>query len=107
MGYNGVDPRSAKQVSVGGADWSAWSRDGRQLFFVKDDTMMVADINAGPPLTVGRVQRSFTATNFYPAFNVAPDGRFLRILSTVRPDAGTRIEVVLNFQDVLRRAGAN
>lgn len=32
------------QVSVGGGTWPAWSRDGRQLFFLRDSQIMRADL---------------------------------------------------------------
>ncbi len=32
------------QVSVGGGTWPAWSRDGRQLFFLRDSQIMRAGL---------------------------------------------------------------
>jgi len=89
-------------VSAGGGSAVSWSPNGRELFFRSGDRMMVADVESGSTLRVGKPRQLF-AGNFAPAGNhlnyaVSPDGqRFVMIRTrdkTVRRD---QIQIVLNW----------
>jgi serine/threonine-protein kinase len=100
-------------ISTGGGDRAAWSRDGRELFFVTPDgrQMFVVPVQSGTTLVAGRPQVLFDfampppGTGFRP-YDIAPDGRFL-IIRSGQAEAGVvaepQIVVVQNWSEELKR----
>jgi serine/threonine-protein kinase len=85
------------QVSTNGGRSAKWSRDGRELYFLEGDKMMVASVRDG---TVGRPSVLFEKR--LEGYDVAADGRFLAVL----PDEQTPpapVNVVLNWLEELKR----
>jgi Tol biopolymer transport system component len=80
---------AAIRVSPDGGFEPIWSRDGRELFYVNERSMMAVPVETGstfnfkPPVTL------FTATidrrNQPPAYDVTPDGRFVAFASAAAP----------------------
>jgi eukaryotic-like serine/threonine-protein kinase len=76
-------------VSIGGGAVPLWSRSGRELFFVRDGTMMAAAVTPGPPIRFGEPHPLFEirgalaerGTAWYTPWDVAPDGRFIMVRS--------------------------
>jgi serine/threonine-protein kinase len=107
--FPGPGPRIP--VSANGGDNPRWSRDGRELFYTRGDRMMAVTLIPGPTLSVGAPRALFegryrAASNFVTPFDVASDGRFLRI-EQVQPDRPvTRIEVVLNWFSAVKAPSA-
>jgi len=69
-------------ISTGGARDPVWSKDGRELFFHWNDTMVAAEIASSEPFTVGRVEPLFEYTlTLLPhgraSYDVTRDGRFI------------------------------
>ncbi len=94
--------RGQWQISTGGGTEPAWSRDGRDLFYIANDGwLMAAEIAAGPEFRVLSQRRLFDTTPFvmYGIWNrnydVTRDGRFLMIRRSA--DATARIVVVFNW----------
>jgi serine/threonine protein kinase len=59
-----------------------WSHDGRKLFYLTADSMMVAEIAPGDEFTLGKQHGLFAASGFSSApepFDVLPGGAFLMI----------------------------
>lgn len=48
------------QVSVDGGAAPVWSRDGRELYFAKGDTLFAAPVTLGETFSSGAVQRLFS-----------------------------------------------
>ncbi|MDQ3417834.1 MAG: hypothetical protein M3541_03485 [Acidobacteriota bacterium] len=103
--FPGPGPRIP--VSAGGGDSPLWSRDGRELFYTKGDSMMAVNVAAGSTLSVSPPRALFAGRyrpnlNTITAFDVSSDGRrFIRV-QQVQPDRPvTRIEVVLNWAQQL------
>ena len=96
-----------RQVSRNGGDGPLWSRDGGELFFTAPDGIMAVPVSGE---TVGTPRELF-AGRFVPSengntnYDVARDGRFLLIVPTHPPTPITRIEVILNGLELLRRPG--
>jgi len=70
------------QVSSGGSEGAVWSRDGRELYYVKPGgSLMAVPIRTSPTLEAGRPYVVFECPPFRAAsgFDVAPDGRFLGV----------------------------
>jgi serine/threonine-protein kinase len=108
------------RVSVNRGSSSAWSRDGRELFYRqgtgKNTHMMVVPISIktefqqlGPPREL--FAGDYSASTPIDSWDLSPDGRrFIMAKSVSRPDAQpvTRINVVLNwFAELNRLAPVN
>jgi serine/threonine-protein kinase len=91
-------------ISTDGGVEPRWSRDGRELFYRRNDRMMAVTITPGSSLTVssprvlfeGRYQPSDTNSG---GFDVASDGRFLMIQPTVAEQPATEFNIVLGWLD--------
>jgi serine/threonine-protein kinase len=101
---------SRTQVSTDGGTRAAWSRDGRELFYIWQDAMMVVPVQTTPGFKAGTPQALFKGDYLAPqtgrTFDVSPDGkRFLMIKAA--PEAGapaqTSIVVVQNWLEELKR----
>jgi Tol biopolymer transport system component len=116
--YPGGAPRH--QISPDGGTSPVWRRDGRELFYIREDpaaprgqstevTMMVVQTSTKPAFTFGAPRELFTgryAVNRPArAYDVTADGRhFLLLESRERPsDRITHINVVQNWFEELRR----
>ena len=94
---------AAVRVSPEGGFEPIWSRDGRELFYVNERSMMAVPVETGrafnfkPPVTL------FTATidrrTQPPAYDVMPDGRFVAFASAAAPDQP--ISVIVNWTELL------
>jgi dipeptidyl aminopeptidase/acylaminoacyl peptidase len=97
------------QISTAGGDEPMWSRDGRELFYVNGDKMMAVEIHTQPTFTAGTPQLLFTgryqsSPNGVAAYDVSPDGkRFLKIQPTSSEQATSQINVVINWQEELKK----
>jgi hypothetical protein len=76
-----------------------WSRDGRELFYLKGNQMMVVPITPGVQFDFKPAQQLFEYTyprsSQAPSFDIAADGRFLVIKPSTR--ATPAITVVSNW----------
>ncbi|HET7468032.1 MAG TPA: hypothetical protein VFJ81_00090, partial [Gemmatimonadales bacterium] len=90
----------------------AWSRNGRELFYISGKGEMVsADITPGAAFGVGRQRTLFSVNQLYrpaaiPMFSVAPDGqRFLMVRETA---SSQQSEIVLaeNWLQTIERQAA-
>jgi Tol biopolymer transport system component len=97
-------------ISTGGGAEPRWSKDGRELFYRAGDRMMAVTVAPGSSLTAssprmlfeGRYKVSDASSG---GFDVAADGRFLMIQSTVPEQPATEFNIVLGwFNDVKARA---
>ena len=96
------------QVSTQGGERPAWSRDGKQLYFIAlDGTLMAAPVLTGTKLEIGEPKELFSTGppgpfSFNNGFDVTKDGRFL---IPVRPEQGgnTAMNVVLNWTRALKK----
>jgi Tol biopolymer transport system component len=88
------------QVSIDGGDWPAWSRDGKELFFLEGNTkLMGVPITGGQDAKPGAPHLLFE-NRFQFGYDVAPDGRFL--VAQRDPQAPpVPVHVVLNWFDEL------
>jgi len=103
------EPGSRTQVSTSGGIDPVWSRDGRELFYLNGDAMMIVEVRTSPAFTVGAPRKLFEgryvpAPNGVASYDVSADGqRFLRV-QPMHPDPPTdRIQVTLNWFETLRR----
>jgi serine/threonine-protein kinase len=116
--WPGPGPRI--QVSSKGGSDPIWSRDGRELFYRHGDQMMVVAVTTQPALQVSKPQSLWEghyshgmSSSCGPAgtteanYDITSDGqRFLMVKDVAQDSASTRIVVVLNFAEELKRLGA-
>jgi len=101
------------QISSNGGTSPVWSPDGRELYYVTGDTVMVVGIGGGPTLQAGKAGPLFripsrTATPMSSGSasrriisGVSPDGK--RFLILIAADQNVpQINVVLNWQSTLK-----
>jgi len=109
-------PGTREQISSGGGDSPLWNRNGRELFYLSrgeaPGTIRVntVDVTLGSTVTAGTPRQLFEGrfgrTGGPTAYDVSLDGsRLLMSESLVPPiQPVTRIRVVLNWFEELRRA---
>jgi Tol biopolymer transport system component len=96
------------QASADGGNAPRWSRDGKQLFYAKDDRLTAVEFREGAVPQLGSAQalpvniasdRIFV--NSYSAYAVTSDGGFI----TTQPVGDTRptIHLVTNWNDIVGR----
>jgi serine/threonine-protein kinase len=101
-------PGGKIQVSTKGGTEPVWSKNGRELFYRQGEAMMSVVMTtqpvlaAGPPRTlfVGHYLRTDTGGAGY---DVAADGRFLMVQPLEDEQPATRINLVINWFDELKR----
>jgi dipeptidyl aminopeptidase/acylaminoacyl peptidase len=115
--YPGPGPRL--QVSLEGGMNAAWSRAGRELFFVQgpgpdgQSHMMSVEVRPGPTLSFGKPRRLFAFPEASVAFacdptrcyGVSPDGRFfytVQALTAPPPDPVTQINLATNWVEEMK-----
>ncbi len=97
------------QISADGGREPVWAHNGRELFYVSGDKMMVADVTTQPTfqaatsrlLFQGPYERSNTIS---PDYDVTPDDqRFLMVQPLEQRSPTTDFNVVLNWFEELKR----
>ena len=98
-------PGNQWQISTGGGEEPAWSRDGKEIFYRNSTKWMTVGVktttefSASPPTLL--FQGPFVNVPG-PSYDVGPDGRFL-LLEGPPETPVRRLNVVLNWFDELRR----
>jgi hypothetical protein len=86
-----------------------FARGTPTLFYRHGDEMLAVDISAGPPIVVGTPRVVFKrpylrSDGVWPNYDVTPDGKRLLMVRSSAQDPPSRINVVLNWLDDLKRA---
>ena len=97
------------QISIDGGRMPLWSRDGRELFFIRENTLMAVPIETRPAFAAGRPVRLFEGSYHFPldrilGFDVAPDGRSFAMVAMSDSDQRPVVNVVLNWFEEVRGA---
>jgi hypothetical protein len=107
--------RERRIVSKDGGTQPRWSPDGREIFFIGvDGILMGAPVHGGGTLTIGMPKRvlhrpyysGFGLIERPDTYDVAPDGRFLMLKQQSRPEDGPQaatVVIVKNWLDELQR----
>lgn len=83
------------QVTHGGGSYPRWSGDGRELFFIAGDRLMVVPVSTGSPVSVGNASALFTLPSA--SYAVHPDGQRFLVLVPTAPASST-VRITLNLQ---------
>ena len=95
-------------VSIQGGREPVWSRDGRELFYRNGDQLIAVPVMLRPTFRASKPQvlfeRPYWRFGFLRNYDVTADGgRFLFLKESEQAATATRIEVVLNWQEELKR----
>jgi serine/threonine-protein kinase len=95
-------------ISTDGGSEPVWARKAGRLFYRQGDAMMAVDITTSPTVVVGKPRRLFErpykrSSAFWPNYDVAPDGQRLLMVKGGAQEDSSRINVVLNWQEELKR----
>jgi serine/threonine-protein kinase len=100
------------QVSTSGGSWPLWSPNGRELFYLSNDSAMAITVETGPTLSFGTPKTLFQSTHASSgrtggsAWDISPDGkRFLMIkeAASTSKEAPRKINIVLNWFEELKQ----
>ena len=97
-------PGGKWQVSVRGGGDPRWNLNGRELFYVNDDKMMVVDVVTSSSFSAGTPKMLLEDQDFInAAWDVSPNGQRFLIVKPMEQQAATQIDVVLNWFEELKR----
>ena len=90
------------QVSAQGGGQPRWSRDGKELFYVEEDTLMAVEVSTNPGFTTGATTRLFQDSNLRAAehrYDVSRDGQRFVLVETIESEEAKApsIHVVQNW----------
>ena len=107
--YVGPFPKGPgkRQVSLDGGTQPRWSRDGKELFYVKKDTLYTVAISTRPTFTMGETTELFTSRDLdwvwqHPIYDVSLDGRRFVTVETIGQAPPDRIRIVQNWYEEFR-----
>ena len=95
--------RGKWQVSLGGGRFPVWSRDGRQLAYVKDEEIMAVDVDdrgafhASEPRTLFRGPYELRTAPIR-NFDLGPDGRFVFVRRRTDVAPLRQLEVIVGWE---------
>ena len=97
-------PGAPIRVSPAGGKEPLWSRNGRELYYLQDDTMMAVAVDTANGFNFKPAVKLFETSHHQspqpPSYDVTPDGRFVMI----KPDESRNepITVIFNWTEMLR-----
>jgi Tol biopolymer transport system component len=98
-------PGNRVRISTAGGRLARWRRDGKEIFYLADNTLVAAGVTAnGSRFDVGAVQRLFAVPmvdGFWP-YDVSPDGQ--RFLVNTLSEAVAPLTVVVNWPAGLKES---
>lgn len=94
-------PGPRVQVSVGGGEMPAWSRDGRSLYYATEHTLFEAAVRAGATFACDPPVPVFTANAEIDSYDVTPDGQKFLVLRSPPPDF-LPFNVIVNWAAKIR-----
>jgi serine/threonine-protein kinase len=99
-----------KRVSTEGGNWPAWARNGKELFFLRDDKLASVTLDAQAN-AIGRDRILLDApalddlifTGNGPMYDVMPDGEHFVMVLRPRNAAASHYNLIVNWFEELRR----
>ena len=96
-------PREAVRLTTGGANRVRWSRDNREIYFLRGRDVFALPMNVeGDSIAAAEPQHLFTATSDIQDYDVDASGRFL-VAQHERSASGVPLTVVVNWQTTLAK----
>ncbi len=103
---------SKTQVTSSGGTQPRWSRDGKELFYVENDTLIAVAATTQPEFSMGSETRLFSSPNLAwqytpPTYDVSADGQRFVLIEPVGEPRPPVIRVVQNWFEEFRERGEN
>ncbi len=102
-------PGGKWQISSGGGDRAVWSKNGRELYYYLGTRLMSVAVTTQPAFAAGSPQPMFEgrsptlAANVTSLYDVAADGRFIMARGAGAESGSSKVHVVLNWMEELKR----
>jgi dipeptidyl aminopeptidase/acylaminoacyl peptidase len=101
-------PGQEVTISADGGNEPIWVRKTGELFYRRGDAVMVVGITTTPTVSVGKprmvVEHPYIRSGaFFQNYSVSPDGQRLLMIKATRREAPTRLHVILNWAEELKR----
>jgi serine/threonine-protein kinase len=101
-------PGARLQISTEGGTEPVWARNGKELFYMNGDKLMVVEVKTQPAIEAGKPHMLFEDARFViisstPNYDVSPDGRRFLMVQTEEPQSRPEVNVILNWFDELKR----
>jgi Tol biopolymer transport system component/predicted Ser/Thr protein kinase len=102
-------PGGKYQISTEGGTEPVWNPKGRELFYRQGEKMLAVEVTAQPSFSISKPRMLFKGPYLptpqtFPDYDVSADGqRFLMLKPAGQAQASTRINVVLNWTEELKR----
>jgi eukaryotic-like serine/threonine-protein kinase len=94
------------QVSAGGGVQARWRGDGKELFYVQDDSLMAVSVGGSGRFSVDRPERLFDGNGAFGGrgqrYDVTPDGKRFVLVEEIGSGPPPTIQVVLNWYEEFR-----
>ena len=94
-------------ISIDGGTGPVWSRDGSELFYRTGDDLMSVKVSTTVGLVLGERRRlldlSRYDSGYFHEFDVSADGRRFLLIRTEAESLPTRLDVVVNWVEELKR----
>src|SRR5262249_1675422 len=102
------DGGAASRISTDGGGAAVWSRDGRELFYLNGNKMIVVDIRTRPSFVIGSPKLLFegrytASTTGSSGYDVSRDGRRFLRMQPIELEQAAQINIVLNWQEELKQ----
>ncbi len=96
------------QVSLDGGAQPRWRGDGREIYYVNDDTLIAASVEPQPALRITERTELFVDAEAFQRrgqqYDVSRDGRRFVVVQTLEERPSPKIRVVQNWYEGFRRA---
>ena len=100
---------SKSQVSIDGGTQPRWSKDGKELFYVEDDTLMAVSVSTTSSFSVGTTTKLFSAPTLRTSrtgaqYDVSADGLRFVVVETLGSEQTKElsIHIVQNWYEDFR-----
>jgi len=101
------DGGSKTRLSTQGGTEPIWTRDGRELLYRNEDSIMSVSIDTSAGFTAGRPRAIFTgriaSSTAGPSYDIAPDGRTIVIPRIPEGATPRQVNLIFNWFETLRR----
>ena len=102
-----ANPKNTKQVSVAGGEESTWSRDGTELFF-RNETSLISvkfDPETGQVKSTPSVifTKEFARFQSFHSYQPSKDGKRFLILKEAGESTANRVHFIFNLDEILKQ----
>jgi hypothetical protein len=100
------------QISTDGGTEVVWASDGRELFYRNREKMMSVAVRAGSTFDAGKPRLLFEGPyamgpiDGFTNYDLSRDGQRFLMIKNEQGSAPTRLDIVLNWFEVLKRRAA-